>query len=112
VCNFGIAVNRNYKDKDGNKQEEVTFVDCAAFNRVGTVVQEYTKQGDALHIEGRLTLDQWQNQQGENRQKLKIIVETVRFVGGKDGENQQQSQTQQQGGGQQGAPQDSDDVPF
>ena len=111
VVNFGLAVNRKYKDGNGEKQEEVTFVDCEAFAKPAEVINQYTQKGSALLVDGRLKLDQWQTQDGQNRSKLKVVVENFQFLSGnQSGQQSQQSAPQQnQSGGQ--APVD-DEPPF
>ncbi|MEO0482049.1 MAG: single-stranded DNA-binding protein [Planctomycetota bacterium] len=90
VANFGLAINRVYYVGDGGareKREETTFVDCEAWGRTGEVMSQYLAKGRPVFVEGRLKLDQWQDQQGQNRSKLKIVVESFEFVGGRgDGE--------------------------
>jgi len=82
VCEFGLAVNRTWKGKDGQKQEECTFMDCTAWARTAEVIAEYCKKGAPLFVEGRLQLDSWEKD-GQKRTKLKVVVEQVQFLGGK-----------------------------
>lgn len=80
VAQVGLAVNRKYRTQDGEQREEVTFVDCDAFGRTAEVMAQYLRKGRPVFIEGRLKLDQWQDQQGNNRSKLKVIVESFQFI--------------------------------
>ena len=96
ICNFGLAVNRRYKGQDGQAKEDTTFVECSAWGKSGEVINQYVRKGRALFIEGRLTLDQWQDQQGNNRSKLKVTVESFEFLGDKGGQQQPQQQPQPQ----------------
>ena len=80
VCNFGLAVNRRWKGKDGQPGEETTFVDCEAFARTAEVINEYLKKGKPLFVEGRLKLDQWQDKEGNKRSRMKVIVESFEFI--------------------------------
>lgn len=90
VANIGLAVNRRFKTQDGQQREETTFVDCEAWGRTAEVMAQYLSKGRPVFIEGRLRLDQWQDKDGGNRSKLKVIVENFQFVdsrgGGGDGE--------------------------
>ena len=79
VCEFGLAVNRNWKDGDGNAREEVLFMDCTAFGRTAETLGQYLKKGRPIHVEGRLKLDRWE-QDGQPRSKVRVIVEQFRFV--------------------------------
>lgn len=84
VANIGLAVNRTYKSKEGENREETTFVDCEAWGRTAEVMAQYLSKGRPVMIEGRLKFDQWQDQQGQNRSKLKVVVETFQFIGGRN----------------------------
>jgi single-strand DNA-binding protein len=80
VCDFGLAVNRTWKDGKGQTREEVLFIDCTAFGKTAQSVGEYLKKGRAVHVEGHLKLDRW-DQEGQKRSKIRVTVEQVRFVG-------------------------------
>jgi single-strand DNA-binding protein len=84
VANIGLAVNRKFKTAGGEQREETAFVDCEAFGRTADVMAKHLSKGDPVLIEGRLKLDQWQDQQGQNRSKLKVVVESFSFVGGRE----------------------------
>ncbi|MCH2161029.1 MAG: single-stranded DNA-binding protein [Phycisphaerales bacterium] len=85
VANIGIAVNRSYQTREGERREETTFVDCEAWGRQAEVMAQYLSKGRPVFVEGRLKLDQWQDQQGQNRSKLKVVIENFQFVGGREG---------------------------
>jgi len=91
VVNFGLAINHKYRTRDGEQRDETTFVDCEAWGKVADTLAEHVGKGDPLFIEGRLKLDQWQDNNGNNRSKLKAVVSSFQFVGGK-GQNQGASQ--------------------
>lgn len=80
VAQIGIAVNRKYKDKEGNLKEETTFVDCEVWGKTAETMAKYLAKGRPVFIEGRLKLDQWQDKDGNNRSKLKVVVESFQFV--------------------------------
>jgi single-strand DNA-binding protein len=82
VADLGIAVNRQYTLENGEKREEVTFVDVTFWGRTAEVAGEYLKKGRPVFIEGRLQLDTWDDKQsGQKRSKLKVIGETMQFLG-------------------------------
>ena len=85
VANIGLAMNRQYQTRDGERREETTFVDCEAWGRQAEVMAQYLSKGRPVFIQGRLKLDTWQDQQGQKRSKLKVVVENFQFVGGRDG---------------------------
>jgi single-strand DNA-binding protein len=94
VAAFGMAVNRRWKNQQGEQQEEVTFVDLEAFGKPAEVMNQFLRKGSAVFIEGRLKLDQWEDKDGNKRQKMKVVVESFQFIDGKPAD---QGQSQQQG---------------
>ena len=80
VAQIGMAVNRRYKDKTGEQREETTFVDCEAWGKTAETMAKYLSKGRPVFIEGRLKLDQWQDKDGNNRSKLKIVIDSFQFV--------------------------------
>jgi single-strand DNA-binding protein len=85
VCDFGIATNRVYKTANGEEKQETAFVDCTAFGRTAEVIAEYAPKGRSIFIEGRLHFESWEDKNGNRRNKLSVIVESVQFVGSRDG---------------------------
>ena len=86
VCKFALATNRYWFDDNGNRQEEVTFVDVDAFGKNAETVSKHCQKGKGVFIEGRLRLDTWQTQAGENRQKLGVVLEKLQFTSPKNAE--------------------------
>ncbi len=91
ICKLGLAVNRNYTTKEGEKREETTFVDIDAFGRQAEVLGQYLRKGSPLFVEGRLKLDQWESPEGDKRSKLGVVLESFQFLGGKGGDGDSQS---------------------
>ena len=85
VCDFALAVNRKWRDANGNEQEEVLFIDCAAFGRTAQTIGESLTKGRPIHIEGRLKFEQWEQEDGQRRSKIRVVVEQFRFVDAKPG---------------------------
>jgi single-strand DNA-binding protein len=85
VCEFGLAMNHRFKDREGNQREEVCFVDVSAFGRGGEVINQYMAKGKSILIEGRLKLDTWTGQDGSKRSKHSVIVDNFTFVGDRGG---------------------------
>lgn len=79
VANFGLAMNRKYKNKAGELVEEATFVDIEAFGKTAEVIGQYLTKGKQCYVEGYLKLDTWEKD-GEKRQKLKVVAEAVQFL--------------------------------
>jgi single-strand DNA-binding protein len=81
VCDIGIAVNDRVKR--GNEWvDDVTFIDVTLWGRTAEIAGEYLSKGSAVFIEGRLKLDQWE-QDGQKRSKLKVNGDKLQLVGPK-----------------------------
>ncbi len=83
ICKLGLAVNRAYMTKEGERREETTFIDIDAFGKQAEVISKYMRKGRGLMVEGRLKLDQWE-QEGQKRSKLCVVLESFQFLGGRD----------------------------
>jgi single-strand DNA-binding protein len=82
VTDLGLAVNRTYTADNGEKREEVTFVDVTFWGRTAEVAGEYLKKGRPVFVEGRLQLDSWDDKtSGQKRSKLKVIGENMQMLG-------------------------------
>jgi len=83
IAKFGLAINRNWTGEDGQKREEVTFVDIDAFGKQAEVIGQYLRKGRPVLIEGRLKLDQWDDKQtGQKRSRLGVVLEAFSFLDG------------------------------
>lgn len=81
VCNFGLAINRRFKGKDGEAKEDTVFLDCEAWGRTAELVSQYLTKGAPAYIEGALKLDQWEDKDGQKRSKVKVVADSVQFLG-------------------------------
>lgn len=79
VCSFGVATNRSYKDKDGNKQDTVEFHNVAVFGKIAELSAQYLKKGQQVLVEGRLQTRSWDGKDGEKKYRTEIIADTVQF---------------------------------
>jgi len=81
VAKIGLAVNRTWTGEDGQKKEEVNFIDVEAWGRQGEVIAQYMKKGRPLLIEGRLKLDSWEDKNTKQKvSKLKVVLESFSFI--------------------------------
>lgn len=81
ICQFGLAVNRKFRDASGSIREEVTFVDIEAWEKQGENISKFCTKGSPLLVEGRLKLDTWEDKtSGQKRSKLKIVLENFQLI--------------------------------
>ncbi len=83
VCSFGIATNRVYKDKDGNRQEATEFHNISAFSKLGELAGQYLKKGQQVLVEGRIQTRTWETN-GEKKSRTEIVADNIQF-GSKSG---------------------------
>src|SRR5438445_10633360 len=100
VCDLAIAVNRQYSLDNGEKREEVTYVDVVLWARLAEIAGEYLKKGRPVLIEGRLQMDSWDDKQtGQKRSKLKVVGEAMQLLGGRPGAGGDVDEVAGSGGG-------------
>ncbi len=90
VCSFSVAVNRVYKDASGEQREDVSFIDCSAWGRLGEMINQYAKKGSGVLVSGRLDQRSWEDKTtGQKRSRVEIVVEDFNFAGSgnRDGGN-------------------------
>lgn len=80
VCEFGLAVNRRRRSTSGEQQEETCFVEITAWGKQAETLSKYVTKGRQLFVEGRLTFDQWETQDGQKRSRLKVTLEGFQFL--------------------------------
>jgi len=97
LAKFGLAVNRKYKAGDEWK-EEVCFVDITVWGKQAENCAEYLSKGRPVFIDGRLQFSTWETEDGQKRNKLEVVANTVQFLG-------------QSGGGKSGMAPDTEDYP-
>ena len=86
IANTAIATTRKFTS-NGEKKEEVCFIDITFFGRSAEVANQYLRKGSKILVEGRLKLDQWVDQNGQKRSKHSVTVETMQMLDSK-GDNQ------------------------
>jgi single-strand DNA-binding protein len=85
VAEFGLAINRRFKDDNGQQKDETTFVDVETWGRTAELVGQYLTKGRGCFIEGRLKLDSWEDKEsGQKRSKLKVVADNVIFTDPKE----------------------------
>ena len=101
IANTAIATSRKFT-VNGEKREEVCFVDITFFARSAEIANQYLRKGSKILVEGRLNFDQWVDQNGQKRSKHSVVVETMQMLDSKNdnqnggGYQPQQNQNAQQ----------------
>jgi single-strand DNA-binding protein len=79
VTSFGLATNRVFVDKSGQKQEQTDFHNIVLFGRLAEIASQYLKKGSLAMIEGRIRTRSWQDQSGNQRSRTEIIAERMQL---------------------------------
>ncbi len=79
VVSFSIATNRNYKDKDGKRQESVEYHNIVSFGRQAEVISQYLKKGRPIYLEGRLQTRSWDGADGKKNYRTEVVLESFQF---------------------------------
>lgn len=80
VCSFGLATNRRYVDKSGQKQEQVEFHNIVAWGKLAEICGQYLVKGKKIYAEGRLQTRKWQGQDGAEKQRTEIVLEGMQML--------------------------------
>ena len=87
IGSTGIAVTRKYT-LNGEKREETCFIDITFFGKQAEIANQYLGKGSKLAVEGYLKFEQWQDNNGQNRSKHSIAVESMEMLGNAKQNNQ------------------------
>ncbi|KKW21573.1 MAG: single-stranded DNA-binding protein [Candidatus Sungbacteria bacterium GWC2_49_10] len=79
VCSFGVATNRFYTDKTGQKQKQAEFHNVVAWGKQAEIVNQYLKKGSLIFVEGRIQTRNWQDPQGAKHYRTEVIAERVQL---------------------------------
>ena len=77
VTQFTVAVNRNYKDQQGERQEETEWFRVVAWGQQAEFAAEYLRKGAKVFVEGRIQTRQWEGQDGQKRYTTELVANTI-----------------------------------
>lgn len=80
---FGIAINRRYKDQQGQQQEETTFVPIIVWGTQAEHCANYLTKGQLVAVDGRLRIYSFQTEEGESRKVTEVVASRVEFLSGR-----------------------------
>jgi single-strand DNA-binding protein len=85
VATFGLATNRVWKDKAGQKQEKAEFHNIVLWGRLAEISAQYLRKGQNIFIEGRIENRSWTGPDGQKKYKTEIIAENMQMGPKTDG---------------------------
>lgn len=119
VAGFGLAVNRTYTNKQGERVENTDFFNIVVWAKLAELCAEYIRKGSPVAIEGRLQSRSWETE-GQKRSVVEVVAENVQFLGRPGGGQGERAEKVAQTTGKQAGRQDhpveeidlGDDIPF
>ena len=91
VCDLSLAINRSIppEKEGGDWREETVFVDVTLWGKTAENAGQYLAKGRSVFVDGRLALETWDDKQsGQKRSRLKVVAESVQFLGSRPGQGQ------------------------
>ena len=87
VCNLRLAVNTRRKDETGHWVDKPNYFDITVWGNQGERCAQYLSKGRPVGVDGRLEWREWETPEGNKRQAVDVVADTVQFLGGRgDGE--------------------------
>ena len=87
VCNLRLAVNTRRKDETGQWVDKPNYFDITVWGNQGERCAQYLSKGRPVGVDGRLEWREWETPEGNKRQAVDVVADTVQFLGGRgDGE--------------------------
>jgi len=80
VCKFGLAINRNYRNQEGNNVEDTLFINVSAWGRQAEHCSQFLKKGRRVAVNGELKSNNWQDREGNKRVTYEINARSVQFL--------------------------------
>ena len=120
VCSFSLATNERRKSKSGDFQDVTTWFNVTLWRRQAEVASQYLSKGRQVYIEGRLSLREYQDRDGNTRTSLDVQGTEIQFIGSRgeegSGPGPRESRPESSSQGSSSAPPDAavteDDIPF
>ena len=87
LCNFSVATNESWKDKNGEPQERTEWHRITAFGRLGEICGEYLRKGSKIYLEGKLQTRSWEEEGGTKRYATEIVAREMQMLDSRGGED-------------------------
>lgn len=81
VCNFSMATDETFKDRNGERQKRTEWHRIAMWGKLAEIGQQYLKKGSLVYIEGRIQSREWTDKEGNKRTSHDIVANVMRMLG-------------------------------
>jgi len=82
LCNFSLATNRSWKDRNGESQERTDWHRIVTWSRLAENCSKYLEKGRKVFVEGRLETRNWEDEEGKRHYITEVVASNVLFLGG------------------------------
>lgn len=83
VTSFPIATTERFKDRNGEQQERTEWHNIVAWSKTAEIAEKYLSKGRQVYIEGKITTNSWEDNEGNKRYRTEIVARELQFLGGK-----------------------------
>ena len=83
VCNFTMATDETYKDRNGERQKRTEWHRIVVWGKQAEIAQQYLHKGSLIFLEGRIQTRQWDDREGQKRTTVEIVANNLRMLGGR-----------------------------
>ena len=83
VCNFPLATDETYKDRNGERQKRTEWHRIVVWGKQAEIAQQYLHKGSLIFVEGRIQTRQWDDREGQKRTTVEIVASNFRMLGGR-----------------------------
>ena len=83
VCNFTLATDETYKDRNGERQKRTEWHRIVVWGKQAEIAQQYLHKGSLVFVEGRIQTRQWDDREGQKRTTVEIVASNFRMLGGR-----------------------------
>ena len=81
VCNFTLATDESYKDRNGERQKRTEWHRIVVWGKQAEIAQQYLRKGSLVFVEGRIQTRQWDDKEGQKRTTVEIVANNFRMLG-------------------------------
>ena len=81
VCNFSLATDESFKDKNGERQKRTEWHKIVIWAKQAEIAQQYLKKGAQIYLEGRIQSREWTDKEGQKRTSYEIVATNFRMLG-------------------------------
>lgn len=82
VCNFSLATEEKWTDREGNKQKRVEWHRVVVFGAMAGACGKYLSRGRKCYVEGKIQTEKWEGEDGVARYTTRVVAQNVQFLGG------------------------------